>query len=60
MELGPVIDQDLDNLEGVQLGMHSDGLPGIQYSRYQEGNIRRMHRLIDELVDAGQSGVASR
>jgi Ring hydroxylating alpha subunit (catalytic domain) len=54
-ELGPVIDQDLNNLAKVQLGLHSDGITAVNFSRYQEGNIRRMHRRIDELIAAGRA-----
>ena len=52
-ELGPVIDQDVNNLKKIQLGLHSDGITDVVLSKYQEGNIRRMHRKIEHLIAAG-------
>ena len=53
-ELGPVIDQDINNLEKIQLGLHSDGIKEVQFSQVQEGNIRLMHRRLNELIAAGK------
>jgi phenylpropionate dioxygenase-like ring-hydroxylating dioxygenase large terminal subunit len=49
-ELGrsaPVFDQDANNLEKMQLGIHSLGFQGPLFGRYMEMNIRQFHRNLD-------------
>jgi hypothetical protein len=47
--IGLVLDQDAQNLPGVQAGMHSDGFAGLWLGK-QELRIRHFHRVIDDYV----------
>jgi len=47
--LGQVLDQDAYNLPGVQLGMQSEGFPGLWLGD-QELRIRHFHKVIDDYV----------
>ena len=47
--IGLVLDQDAQNLPGVQQGMHSAGFPGLWLGR-QELRIRHFHKVLDDYV----------
>ena len=47
--IGLVLDQDAQNLPGVQAGMHSAGFKGLWIGR-QELRIRHFHKVIDDYV----------
>ncbi len=47
--IGLVLDQDAQNLPGVQAGMHSQGFPGLWLGS-QELRIRHFHHVLDEYV----------
>lgn len=51
--LAPVLEQDMANLPLVQAGLKSRGKPTVTFSSYQEGRLRRWHRLIDTHIEAG-------
>ena len=51
--LGQVLDQDAYNLPGVQLGMQSEGFPGLWLGD-QELRIRHFHKVIDDYVYGGE------
>ena len=44
---GILTEQDYDNLERVQRGMHSDAFEGLRLNPRQEINLLHMHRGID-------------
>jgi len=50
--LGPIIDQDIANLSKMQRGMHSAGLTEINLAESMEVNIRRLHRHVDQYINA--------
>ena len=47
--IGLVLDQDAQNLPGVQKGMHSSGFPGLWLGA-QELRIRHFHKVIDDYL----------
>jgi phenylpropionate dioxygenase-like ring-hydroxylating dioxygenase large terminal subunit len=47
--IGLVLDQDAQNLPGVQAGMHSAGFPGLWIGA-QELRIRHFHKVLDDYV----------
>ena len=47
---GLVIEQDLRCFREVQIGLHSESLPGLRLARYQEQRIRHMHRNLEQYV----------
>lgn len=47
--IGLVLDQDAQNLPGVQAGMHSKGFKGLWVGR-QELRIRHFHKVIDDYI----------
>ncbi len=49
--LGLVLDQDMENLPGVQRGLHSKGIDAITVSR-QEIRITHLHEVLDTYLDA--------
>jgi phenylpropionate dioxygenase-like ring-hydroxylating dioxygenase large terminal subunit len=49
--LGEVLDQDLENLPGVQRGLHSDGLDHVTLSE-QETRLVRFQRVVDRYLGA--------
>ena len=51
--LAAVFEQDMANLPRVQAGLKSTGKKGVSFSRYQEGRMRHIHRLIDRYIDEG-------
>ena len=51
--LAAVFEQDMDNLPLVQAGLKSMGKTTVTYGQYQEGRIRRWHRLIDHYIERG-------
>lgn len=53
--LGPVFEQDMDNLPQVQEGLRSSGTGVVNFSRYQEMRIRLMHKLIDRMIAEGEA-----
>jgi phenylpropionate dioxygenase-like ring-hydroxylating dioxygenase large terminal subunit len=57
--LGPVLDEDVANLERVQKGLQSDGYQEMRFSRYQERLIRNLHQRVDEYLAKGADGPAS-
>ncbi|MFM0394961.1 aromatic ring-hydroxylating dioxygenase subunit alpha [Paraburkholderia phytofirmans] len=50
--LGPIFDQDYENIVGVWKGLHSTVRSGVMLGRYQESRIRHYHQRIDDFVDA--------
>jgi phenylpropionate dioxygenase-like ring-hydroxylating dioxygenase large terminal subunit len=51
--LADVFAQDMENLPKVQAGLKSRGKSTVTFSRYQEGRMRHIHRLIDARIVAG-------
>lgn len=51
--LAAVFEQDMSNLPMVQAGLKSIGKTTVTFGRYQEGQIRRWHQLIDTHIEAG-------
>jgi hypothetical protein len=49
-ELGPVLDQDLDNFAWIQKGLRGTRKPGVTLAHYQESRIRRFNRTLDEYL----------
>lgn len=49
--LGPIFDQDYENIVGVWKGLHSTTQKGLILSRYQESRIRHYHRRIDDFIN---------
>jgi len=49
--LGPVFDQDCENLPHVQLGLKASRKPGITLSRYQESRIRHFHNALETWME---------
>jgi hypothetical protein len=47
--IGLVLDQDAENLPGVQAGMHSKGFKGLWIGA-QELRIRHFHKVLDDYV----------
>lgn len=45
--VGPILQQDSDNLEFIQRGLKASGTGIMQLSRYQESRIRHYHSVID-------------
>jgi nitrite reductase/ring-hydroxylating ferredoxin subunit len=50
--LGPVIDQDMENMPFVQQGLVASGTGRVHLGHYQESRIRHFHARIDELLGA--------
>lgn len=50
--LGPIFNQDMQNLPHVQRGMKAAKKNAVTLSRYQESRIRRVHATIDRYLDA--------
>ncbi len=50
--LGPVIDQDMENMPFVQQGMKSSGTNLVRLGSYQESRIRHFHRTLDKYLDS--------
>lgn len=51
--LAAVFEQDMANLPRVQAGLKSRGKKSVSFSKYQEGRLRHLHRLIDATIEAG-------
>ena len=49
--LGPVFDQDCENLPHVQQGLKAMRKPGITLANYQESRIRHFNRTLDQWMD---------
>lgn len=47
---GPIIDQDIPNLERLQIGVKAMRKPGITLGNYQECRIRRFHKVLEEYL----------
>lgn len=50
--VGKVLDQDTFNMEKVQFGLEAAGKPTVTFATYQENNIRWMHNLMDQYMEA--------
>jgi phenylpropionate dioxygenase-like ring-hydroxylating dioxygenase large terminal subunit len=48
--LGPVIDQDMENMPYVQEGLHASATGNVHLARYQESRIRHFHATLDRYV----------
>jgi phenylpropionate dioxygenase-like ring-hydroxylating dioxygenase large terminal subunit len=48
--LGPVIDQDMENMPHVQTGLQASGTGTVHLSRYQESRIRHFHQTLDRYL----------
>ncbi|MFI0447396.1 SRPBCC family protein [Actinomadura sp. 6N118] len=49
--VGPVFDQDIENLPHVQTGLKSLRKPGITLSNYQESRVRHFNRTLDAWME---------
>jgi phenylpropionate dioxygenase-like ring-hydroxylating dioxygenase large terminal subunit len=49
--LGPVLDQDLSNLESIQRGLQSAHYPGVSFGLYQESLIRNFEEALDGYLE---------
>jgi phenylpropionate dioxygenase-like ring-hydroxylating dioxygenase large terminal subunit len=49
--LGPIFDQDYDNIVNVQKGLRSTKRKGVVLGRYQESRIRHYHKRIAEYLN---------
>lgn len=49
--LGPIFDQDVANIVGMQKGLKASAKEGLSFSHYQESRIRHYHRRIDEFIE---------
>ncbi len=49
--LGPVFDQDIDNMVWVQQGMKASDKSGVTLAQYQESRIRHMHQTLGKYVE---------
>jgi phenylpropionate dioxygenase-like ring-hydroxylating dioxygenase large terminal subunit len=50
--LGPIFDQDYQNIAGVWKGLLSTAKPGLTLAKYQESRIRHLHKRIDDFIGA--------
>ncbi len=48
--VGPILQQDCDNLEFIQAGMKASGTGVLQVARYQESRLRHYHNTIDRYL----------
>ena len=48
--VGPILQQDCDNLEYIQDGMKASGTGVMQLARYQEARLRHYHETIDRYL----------
>ena len=53
--LGPVFEQDMENLPHVQTGLKSSGTGVVHFSLYSEMRIRLMHKLIAQMIAEGEA-----
>ena len=53
--LGPVFEQDMDNLPHVQTGLKSSGTGVVHFARYTEMRIRLMHAMISKMIAQGEA-----
>jgi phenylpropionate dioxygenase-like ring-hydroxylating dioxygenase large terminal subunit len=51
--LADVFEQDMANIPRVQAGLKSAAKSTVTFSRYQEGRMRHIHRLIDASIEQG-------
>ncbi len=49
--LGVVLDQDVDNLERIQIGLQAMHKKGVTLGNYQEIRIRHLHNTLDEYLN---------
>jgi len=49
--LGPVLQQDVENLESLQRGLRASLSQKVTLSNYQEVRIRHFHQTLQEYVD---------
>ena len=54
--VGAILDQDMQNIRKLQLGLRSRGLTEVSFSASMEGNIRAMHQGVDDYIAAGSGG----
>jgi hypothetical protein len=50
--LAAIFEQDMGNLPYVQEGLHASGAGVVQFGRYSEMRIRKLHQLVDRYVGA--------
>ena len=48
--LGPIFDQDLANMEGIQKGLKATAREKVRLAHYQESRIRHYHARIDDFI----------
>jgi nitrite reductase/ring-hydroxylating ferredoxin subunit len=53
--LGPVFEQDMENLPHVQTGLKSSGTGVVNFALYSEMRIRLMHVMIGRMISEGQA-----
>ena len=49
--LGPVFDQDIDNMVSVQRGMKATQKSGLTLGQYQESRIRQFHQTLTSYLE---------
>lgn len=49
--VGPILQQDSDNLEFMQNGLKASGTGVLQISRYQESRIQHYHQVLDRYLE---------
>jgi hypothetical protein len=49
--LAAVFDQDMSNLQFVQEGLHSSGTGLVNFGRYSEMRIRKLHHMLDRYMN---------
>lgn len=49
--LGPIFDQDIENMQSVQRGMKATRKSGISLAQYQESRIRHMHQELGKWME---------
>lgn len=53
--LGPVFEQDMENLPQVQEGLKTSGNGVVHFGLYSEMRIRQLHKLIDQMIAEGEA-----
>jgi nitrite reductase/ring-hydroxylating ferredoxin subunit len=53
--LGPVFEQDMENLPQVQKGLKASGAGVVHFGLYSEMRIRLLHKLIAQMIAAGEA-----
>jgi len=57
--LGPVFEQDMENLPHVQTGLKTSGTGVVHFAKYSEMRIKQLHKLIAAMIAEGEARAAS-